>query len=207
MVNSAISKWNKRYQGLAFLILNLRATRKMERIPVKHHGDFTFSGLPQEQIPIVVELYKTLRQGHALDFWKKKLLRYRGGRLCGVVLDSDKKLLGFQLHYFREDEWPKDILYIDYSAMIPEARGKKLASSLRRHTALHFHNQGIKGLSAQTRASNFADVTNLEAVEVFGYKVVDITPGDKGVAKLYIDLPSFLEKHASKIYEDTPMEG
>lgn len=193
MISDQLDTYRKRLKGLSYLIYNLWVTRKMTPIPHKQHGSYSFYGLQPNQVAEFDKLQNHLRKGHNLDFWKKTLLKHRGNVLCGVLMDSDQKLLGFHLHLCRKDEWKQGILHVEFSGVLPEVRGKGLASALGRHTGKYYASQGLKGVTAYTLASNFADVNNIEAVEQFGFKLMNDVSNPEGLVKLYIDLTIFLD--------------
>lgn len=176
---------NSRLLLIKYLLSNLRATRGMQKIPEYRHKDYTFDGLSTKMIPSVEKLHQSLRKGRPLGFWKKLLLKYRGRILCGVVLNDNGELIGFQLHTFKADEVEKGILHIEFSCIEPQERNKSIASSLRKHVARHYADQGLKGLSAYT------PVKNLAAAEHVGYQVVSKPVSSNGLAELYFDLSPY----------------
>lgn len=173
-----------RIKGLGYLILNLWATRGMSKIPFKQDGDYYFGGLHPGQIPELDNLHRLLRYGNSLNLWTKILLKYRGYVLCGIIMDADKNIVGFQLSQFKKDEYAERIIRVEFAGLLPHLRGKGLASLSRIHIVEYCLSQGIKGFSATVRSDNIAA---LKSAEKLGYQIIDRQCNGRMV-KFYWDL-------------------
>lgn len=169
-------------RGFAYLKNNLSKAEKMAPISRKQHGDYIFSGLQPSQVSELAILYRSICGDRPLNNWKKAMLKYRGSRLCGIIMDGNEKIIGFQLHSFSRGALPEGIIYLEFSGIAPQERGKGLAIALRKHTANHFSNQGIKGLLAITNANN---ASALQAARKTGYRMEPAK--SKKHVKLYLD--------------------
>ena len=173
-------------RGFRFFIRSMQATKQMTEIPLTYYGKFILTGLSTHKISELDNLFRSIRNGPPLPFWKKALFKYRGTKLCGVILDRKKNLVGFQLHsYINYEMLKKNILYLEFSATAPDQRNQGLASKLKKHMASHFATQGITGILAATARNNYAE---LKAAECAGYKIIDNPNGSKKIAKLYLEL-------------------
>ena len=173
-----------------FFIRNMRATGKMNEIPPCRYQEYYIAGLEANQFDEMYELYQTISGGQTLGYWHRKLIKLRGNKLCGIIMDKNRRIIGFQLHHFKKRELPKGILYVEYSCLLPEVRGKSLSTALRKYTAKHFLLQGIKGLSAHTHKENYPA---LNAAKSIGYAITDEKPNAKGYLTLYLDLEKFCD--------------
>jgi len=173
-----------------FFIRNMRATGKMNEIAPCRYQEYYIAGLEANQFDEMYELYQTISGGQTLGYWHRKLIKLRGNKLCGIIMDKNRRILGFQLHHFKKRELPKGILYVEYGCLLPEVRGKSLSTALRKYTAKHFLLQGIKGLSAHTHKENYPA---LNAAKSIGYAITDEKPNAKGYLTLYLDLRKFCD--------------
>lgn len=177
MRNTINNLFKRRIRGLGYLILNLWATRGMSKIPLKQDGDYYFGGLHSSQIPELDNLHRLLRYGNSLNTWTKILLKYRGYVLCGIVMDRDKKILGFHLSQFKKDEYAARIIRVEFAGLLPHIRGKGIAVLSRIHMVEYCLSQGIKGFSANVRSEN---VAALKSAEHLGYKLIEKPVDSKG---------------------------
>lgn len=176
-----------RLRILHLFMLNLWEARKIKALPSKVHDIYTFTGLPRNLVTEVDSLHRSLRKGRKLGFWKKTLLMLHGSALCGIILNAECELMGFQLHFFKnKDELAQGILHIEYSCINPVARGQGLSSALRRHMAKHYASVGLKGLSAYTNG-----IKNLAIAEHIGYKIVSNLGLKNELTMLYFDLTPY----------------
>lgn len=177
MKNKINNLFKSRIKGLGYLILNLWATRGMNQIPFKQDGDYYFSGLHPTQVPELDNLHRLLRYGNSLNLWTKILLKYRGYVLCGIIMDADKNIVGFQLSQFKKDEYAERIIRVEFAGLLPHLRGKGVASLSRIHMIEYCLSQGIKGFSATVRSDNIAA---LKSAEQLGYKLIEKPMDSKG---------------------------
>lgn len=187
MVKSILRPLMRSIRGLEYCFSNLIATAGLAEIPSAQYGEFIFTGLPPHRLAELDHLLGRITKGPTLSFWKKTILKHRGDRLCGVILDGSRNhLVGFQLHSCINREMQKNHkLYLEYSATAPELRNRGLATELKKHLACHFAAEGVNGIIAGTAISNYAE---LKAAEKAGYKIVAQTKGSVKICQLYLDL-------------------
>lgn len=176
-----ISSW----KSLNFLVYNLWASRKITPIPKIHLDGYVFSGLQRNQIAELDYLYGKLKNGKSLNVWKKILLRYRGTKLCWIVTACDGQIVGFHMLRLNRKEYAQKIVRVEYSGLIPEARGKGLTSGLKEHALEYILSNGFKGFTATIRSSNTAVV---KVAERYGFKVIREFGNEVKVFRIYWEL-------------------
>ena len=189
-LNGAFGRFKARGRGFKYLMRNLLATRGMSPLKEKEEQGYCLGGLKAEQIAEFNELYALVRNNKPLNFWRKVLLKYRGDVLCGIMMNKERKIIGFQLHSFLKKEIKQKIIHAEYSGVHPALQGQGLIRVLRRHTANHFANQGLQGISSTIRQTNHA---SLKAASHLGYRPTSIEADSKGFLSFYLDLNSFLD--------------
>lgn len=177
-----INKIKHETEGLKFLCRNLLASRNIQPIPEANFGDFILRGLSHPHISKLDALHRLLRNGRAINCWRKMLLRMKGCSLCGVATEKNGELLGFNLYYFRPQEMEHGIIHEAFVGVIPQARGRGIATALKMHLAKHFAFNGLKGISAQIRIDNGP---SLYAAKRAGFQIME---NKDGLLQLYSDL-------------------
>ncbi len=194
-LTGAFGRHKARGRGFKYLLRSLLATRGMSPIEEKEEQGYYLGGLKPEQIAEFNKLYTLVRNHKPLNFWRKVLLKYRGDVLCGVIMNSDRIIIGFQLHSFKKNEIRQKIIHAEYSGVHPALQGQGLNRVLRKHTASHFANQGIKGISSTISKTNFA---SLKTAGYLGYEATSDKPDSRGFLSFHLDLNSFRDSSPQK---------
>ena len=190
-LTGAFERHKARSRGFKYLLRNLLATRGMSPLQEIEDQGYYVSGLNADQLPEFDELYALVRNNKPLNYWRKVLLKYRGDVLCIIVMNSDRKIIGFQLHSFLSNEIRQKIIHAEYGGLHPAYRGKGLTKVLRKHikhTANHFINQGLQGLSGKIHQTNYA---SQKAANHIGYKSTSEEPSSLNFQNFYLDLNHF----------------
>ena len=171
-------------EDLVFLHRNFKATRKMQPIPTIKYDNFTFSGMPYNRIAELNSIHKELKGGLSISFRNRLLMKYRGQMLCATIYDENM-ILGFSMHYFRDNEVEKGIIHVGYSAILPEKRGKGLMAALRQHTAKHFSANQLTGITANINKHN---TSSLKAAVRGGFIVTKEPVEPHETLEVFMDL-------------------
>lgn len=170
MSNNSLNKIRNEFEGLKFLIRNLKASRHLNELKSISYKDYIFTGLTKDRIQEWDDLHQLVREGRRLNYWRKMLYRFRGKSLCAAAINHNNKLVGFIFYYFRNDEIPKDIIHEAFAGIHPDERGKGLATALTIYSLEQLANQQLTGVSGYVERNNYASVKMLQRV---GYEIED----------------------------------
>ena len=179
-------------RGLVFLSRNMLATSllSLASIPQKNAREFTIEGLPQDKVEDLKSIHMNLRNGRQINFWRYSLLYFHADKICSIITCNKQNIVGFQLLYFRKNEWRKNIIHEAFIGISPEFRGMGLSTQLRKHTVEHLkRNKKLCGISSQVSRT---DTTAIRSARKAGFMVLAETENtgrnSDSVFPLYCDL-------------------
>lgn len=107
-------------------------------------------------------IHSALRSGKPLSASRRWLYGLVGSKLVWVVETSDRRLVGFNMYYFREREWARGIVHEAFIGVAPDHRRRGLADAMRAAAARHFARAGVTGISTRIQADNLPSFRSAE---------------------------------------------
>lgn len=157
-------------EGLRFLARNLRRIRTLPTIPsTEISGGILVRAYHRDDNAAVDAMYRDYIGCH-LSRLTKILLSLAGSRLCLVGQDRSGNVVGMELFYFNARDVRENTIHEGFISVAPQARGKNMASAMRRHSLGHFRKAGLAGVSSRIRADNPASLKSARAV---GFSIVE----------------------------------
>lgn len=184
MNNAIIKKIKYEFDGFLFLIRNNKATRPLAPMQKTDFNNYKFIGLPRDRINELDELHRLVRDGRGLNFWRKSFYKNQGAKVCGVVLNDNDQLVGFNYYYFRENELGDNIIHEAFLGISPNERGKGIATALQKYTLDQLSKQPLIGVSGNVEKANLPSIKMLQRV---GYDFID-DPQDPANFKVFYGL-------------------
>ncbi|NLN70817.1 MAG: GNAT family N-acetyltransferase [Chloroflexi bacterium] len=143
--------------------------------------DFRLEGLAKARIGEIDALHQLLREGRGLGFWRKTYLKLVGKRVCAVIFNHDEQMVGFNYYYFRESEVKDRIIHHAFIGILPEERGKGLATALQTYAIDRLSKNKLTGISGNVKKTN---TTSAKMLANVGFVLTD-DPDDTTNQKIY----------------------
>lgn len=180
------------FREARFLIRNMRIALSISKIPDRRIGSIRTHGLDGDTYDLAKALYERFNSSGRLSRSRRLLYRIFGSRLVVACKDQDGKLLGAAFYYFNERDVKDGTVHQSFSVVDSSARGKGVATEIRRSAILHFSHNGFKGLSSRVSIDNKASLSsNLK----LGFKSVE-TYKDPSTGKIrHYLICHFNERH------------
>lgn len=160
LVKKITAKISALLSEIRFLIRNVRVAFSISKIPERKVGSIRTFGLDGETYPQAKELYEKFNSSRRLGRSRRLLYHIFGSRLVVACKDQDGKLLGAAFYYFNERDVKDGTVHQSFSVVDSSARGKGVATEIRRSAILHFSNNGFKGLSSRVSIENKASLSS-----------------------------------------------
>tara|TARA_B100000941_G_scaffold154280_1_gene109342 strand:+ start:760 stop:1311 length:552 start_codon:yes stop_codon:yes gene_type:complete len=149
-------------EGFKFLIRNIRNVEKLPKIDSKIIGDFRIESCQKSDFNHISKLHKLLRDGRDLNFWRKILYKSKGKKLMFLIKDTNKKIIGFQMFYFKDDEIKNKIIHEAFIGVKSEFRGNNLSVELRKCSIEHFSKTGLSAISTNIPSNNEPSIASAQ---------------------------------------------
>ncbi len=149
-------------EGFKFLIRNIKNVEKLPELNSKIIGEFCIESCQKSDFNHVSKLHKLLRDGRGLNFWRKVLYKSKGKKLMFLIKDINKKIIGFQMFYFKEDEIENKIIHEAFIGIKREFRGNNLSAELRKYSIEHFSKTGLSAISTNIPTNNEPSKTSAQ---------------------------------------------
>ncbi len=158
------------YEGLKFLIRNLRAANLLNSFESEWRGGYFFATCNLKHIATINELHISLRDGVRLNYWRRLLYSFCGDKFMPILLDGEGAPIGFEMFYFREDELRNKTLHEAFIGISASHRGKGLASMLREYSIDNFKNSSVRRISTNIPRNN---ISSLKSALKVGFHISD----------------------------------
>ncbi len=185
MKKTLLDKIKYEFEGLKFLIRNLKASHHLSSMQTTAYNNYLLTGLTKNRINELDQLHRTVRDGRGLNFWRKLFYRYRGTSVCGTVINKKNQLVGFNYYYFRNNESEEKIIHEAFLGIAPQERGKGIATALQKYTLEQLSRQPLTGVSGYVEKTNLASIKMLQRV---GYDFDDDPRDPENNFKVYYPL-------------------
>tara|TARA_B100000963_G_scaffold335202_1_gene329110 strand:- start:601 stop:1161 length:561 start_codon:yes stop_codon:yes gene_type:complete len=149
-----LSKIFHELDGIKFLLRNIKITRKLPIINSKQIGKFVIEPGCKKDLKDISILHKSLRDGRDLNIWRKILYRGMGKKLIFLLKDSNKRVIGFEMFYFKDYEIENRIIHEAFIGIDKEYRQNNLSVHLREYSINHFSNTNLTAISTNIPAKN-----------------------------------------------------
>ncbi|WP_104203643.1 GNAT family N-acetyltransferase [Billgrantia saliphila] len=149
---------------------NLRRVRRFTPVPLRCHEAYRLCAMRRIHLNGALALYAELHEGRPLDLPRRLLYRLAGDRLGVVALDVEGRVVGAAFYGFNRRDLREGRVHSNFSGVLPEHRGRGLATELRRSGILHFRANGVRGYSARITADN---VASLKPSLKLGFRIVE----------------------------------
>ena len=157
------------YEGLRFLLRNLRAAWRLPKMPSIATPEVVLSGCSPFELGRLARLHALLREGRTLNFWRLALYALKGESMVAVARLPDGDIVGFDMFYFRQGEVTHRTVHEAFIGTREEWRRRGLATALRLASIQHFQASGLSGISSHIESSNSA---SLRSAVRAGFEVV-----------------------------------
>jgi L-amino acid N-acyltransferase YncA len=156
------------WSGPWFVAVNLWCTRSIPSavpvsLPASIPGeDLVLRTIRAPDIDRFAAIHAALQSGKPLSASRRWLYGRVGSKLVWVVETSDRRLVGFNMYYFREREWARGIVHGAFIGVAPDHRRRGLADAMRAAAAMHFARAGVAGISTRIHADNLPSLRSAE---------------------------------------------
>ena len=140
--------------GIKFLLRNIKATKKLPKINPKKIGKFLIEPGYKKDLNNILMLHRLLRDGRNLNIWRKILYSSRGKKLIFLLKDLNKKVIGFEMFYFKKDEIENKIIHEAFIGINKRYRKNNLSVHLRKYSIKHFSNTNLTAISTNIPSKN-----------------------------------------------------
>lgn len=155
-----------------FLYRNVRCAFLLSQIPERKIGSIRTFGLDRRSYHGAKGLYEKFSSSKRLSRSRRLLYRLFGSKLVVVCQDQDGRLLGAAFYYFNERDIRDGTVHVSFSVVDFFARGRGVATEIRRSGILHFLENGLKGISSRVSVENKASLASnfklgFESIETY----------------------------------------
>ena len=177
---------------LLFVFRNIYKTFRLKTISLKIQDALYYRGLDKNNRLAAFNLYCKYSGNHKISLQNKIVWTYLGRKLCFVIEDKNKNVLGINFYYFNKRDYQERTIHEAFIGISETARGKGLATALRTRTISHFGHSFLKGISSRVSLNNEA---SLKSALKLGFKPIEKYYDENMNEERYYLVCNFKENH------------
>lgn len=160
---------------LTFVLMNVYKSLGLKKLSPrscvhKHVGGYTVCGLDKNNKTAVYDLYCKYNSSQKVSLANKIIWHYLGNKLCFILEDENKQVIGINLYYFNKRDVKQGTIHEAFIGISAQTRGKGLATMLRKTAIDHLKKSGLKGVSTRISLNN---LPSLQSSLKLGFKPVE----------------------------------